>query len=204
MAERDTTPARLTPARVLLVAVLAIVVALGVAVLIAAVLSFHVKGTSMTPTLSDGDRILVDPFSDGSDVGRFEIVALRHDNARIVKRVIGLPGDEVRIDPVDDGAEVFVRPRDADGWQRVAAPVWRDNWGDVRRCCGSDGTSGAQRRAVVPDGSYFVLGDNPAISDDSRVYGWVRSDDVGQILLRVYPLERVGGVSGDFRLVPAG
>lgn len=203
MAERDTSRAHVTALRVSLAAVLVIVVALGIAIVVAAVLSFHVKGTSMTPTLSNGDRILVDPFSDAADVERFEIVALRHDGARIVKRIIGLPGDEVRIDPVDGGAEVFVRPRDADGWQRVAAPTWHVRWGDARRCCDTDGTSGAQRTAVVPDGNYFVVGDNPAISDDSRVYGWVTSDDVGRILLRVYPLDRIGGVSGDFRLVPA-
>lgn len=204
MAERDTSRTPVTALRVALAAVLVIVVALGVAIVVAAVLSFHVKGTSMTPTLSNGDRILVDPFSDVADVERFEIVALRHDGARIVKRVIGLPGDEVRIDPVDGGAEVFVRPHGDDGWQRVAVPAWQDHWGDVRRCCDTDGTSGAQDTAVVPDGSYFVLGDNPAISDDSRVYGWVTSDDVGRILLRVYPLDRIGGVSGDFRLIPAG
>lgn len=97
---------------------------------------------------------------------------------------------------------MFVRPRGADDWQRVAAPVWEGQWGNVRRCCADDGTSGAQRTAVVPDESYFVLGDNPAISDYSRVYGWVTSDDVGQILLRVYPLGRLGDVPGDFRLVP--
>ncbi|MBC6451093.1 signal peptidase I [Actinokineospora sp. HBU206404] len=189
------------------VAALAAVALVGVVV--AVTFANRVDGQSMSPTLGDGDRILLEPFFDVADLRRFDIVAARPAVGRpaVVKRVIGLPGDAVRIDiRPDGGASVLVRPAGEDVWSVVDAPVWTENWRDARLCCAADGKSGSAESAVVPPGHLFMLGDNPSQSDDSRKYGWVPIGEViGRMAWRLYPLDRVGSLDpgADMRLVRA-
>lgn len=185
-----------------------------------AVLSVRVTGSSMRPALHDGDRVVVDPFADRPR--RFDLVAARfaESGPLAVKRVIGLPGDRVRIavrlpgagaaagpDPGPDagagagpdvGADtaapaVLVRPGGVGPWQRVHNPAWQDQW---RRLAPMDET-------VVPDGSLFLLGDNPDGSEDSRQLGVAPQRLVhGTVRLRVYPLSALGRPSGGASLQP--
>lgn len=186
------------------VAALAAVALVGV--VIAVTFANRIDGQSMSPTLRDGDRILLEPFFEPADLRRFDIVAARPapGTLAVVKRVIGLPGDAVRIDVrPDGGASVLVRPAGADTWSVVDAPVWTENWHDARQCCAADGKLGAGE-PVVPAGHVFVLGDNPSQSDDSRKYGWVPiSEVIGRMSWRLYPLDRFGSLdpSADMRLI---
>ncbi|SDO73912.1 signal peptidase I [Actinokineospora alba] len=177
-----------------------------VGVVIAVTFANRIDGQSMSPTLGDGDRILLEPFFDPADLRRFDIVAARPSpgSPAVVKRVIGLPGDAVKIEVrADGGASVMVRPAGAAGWSVVDAPVWTENWHDARQCCAADGKSG-NGEAVVPAGHVFVLGDNPSQSDDSRKYGWIPiSEVIGRMAWRLYPLDRLGSLDpgADMRLV---
>lgn len=108
-----------------------------------------VRGASMHPTLHDGERIFIEPFTPWlGALSRGDIVVLAPpaSNAeRYVKRIIGLPGDVVR----EESCGLFVNDRCVAG----ARPEKRPS------IC------------IVPEGHYFVLGDNTTHSFDSRMFG---------------------------------
>lgn len=134
-----------------------------------------VRGSSMSPGIHDGDRILVDHLSYlFRDVKRGDIVVLQYPldpSLDYIKRVIGLPGDVVRV----DGEGVFVNG------DRLDEPYILE----------SDPRSHLLQ-TVAPD-SYFVMGDNRRHSSDSREFGQVpRQNLVGVVNVRVWPLGRAG------------
>jgi signal peptidase I len=169
------------------------------AVVVAALFgSFTVKGRSMQPTMSSGDRILLDPLHN-DDIERFDLVqgaqpgpARFGGGTQMVKRVIGMPGDRVAI----VGGEVpvvYVRPAGSAGVYRVDNPAWLTRTGgEVGMCCERDGTYDGDAEsaewATVPDGSLWVLGDNWGGSTDSRAFGFLPVADVsGKPWLRLLP-----------------
>ena len=134
-----------------------------------------VRGSSMSPGIHDGDRILVNHISYLlQPVQRGDIVVLRYPlDPRLdyIKRVIGLPGDTVRIHGgfVSVNGEVIEEPY-------VSRP---DPRGDL---C-----------VVVEAEHYFVMGDNRPHSSDSREFGQVpRANLVGKVDLCIWPPTRVG------------
>lgn len=133
-----------------------------------------VRGHSMQPSLHDGDRLVVDRVTHHvSGVSRFSVVVLqypRNPSVDFVKRVVGLPGDRVRL---EDGT-LYVNGRRLD-----------ESFGHVA-------DSAVMTERVVPSGCYFVLGDNRPISCDSREFGVVASGLVkGTVRARFWPLGRV-------------
>jgi signal peptidase I len=147
---------------------------------VAYILLFHlsvVRGASMNPGIHDGDRILVEhlPFVFGG-VRRGDIVVLRcpvDPTLDYIKRVIGLPGDEVRI----ENGSVFVNGTVLDE-PYVDRPDRRSKL----------------LERVAPD-HYFVLGDNREHSSDSREFGQVSRQLLrGRVDLRVWPPDRAGAV----------
>lgn len=129
-----------------------------------------VRGSSMEPCLHDGDRLVVDRVTYSiAEVGRGDVVVLRYPRdpeVDFVKRVVGLPGESVRL---CDG-ELFV-----DG-------VRLDGFGCIR----DHADFGPLR---VPAGQYFVLGDNRPISCDSRDFGLVPGELLkGRVRARFWPL----------------
>jgi signal peptidase I len=167
-----------------LLKILGMAVAGYVAVHVLVAQPFEVRQDSMMPTVLDGDFILVDKLSPAwQDYRRGDVVVFvppedAGSGLPFIKRVIGLPGDVIRleagivvVDPPDSApvrlAEPYVNGSSRDGGQAVA-------W-------------------VVPEGSIFVLGDNRAHSLDSRAFGPIDRDAVlGRAWLRYYPLDRLG------------
>lgn len=130
-----------------------------------------VRGDSMEPALRDGDRLVVDRVTYNiADVGRGDVVVLRYPRnpeVDFVKRVVALPGDQVAL----RAGVLFVN----------GAPA--DDYGCIRdRAC-----MPARR---VPDGEFFVLGDNRPVSCDSREFGLVAEHLIkGRVRARFWPLE---------------
>jgi len=149
---------------------MAILIALHVFVLQISV----VRGHSMQPSLSDGDRLVVDRLSPRlAGLSRFDVVVLRYPrdpSVDFVKRVVGLPGDHVRI----ERSGLYVNGRFIDQvFLHIDDPV------DMAEC-------------VVPEGQYLVLGDNRPISCDSREFGMVPAELVkGLVRARFWPLDRL-------------
>jgi signal peptidase I len=166
--------------------------------------SVTVKGHSMEPTVHEGDRLLM-KFWDRGTIERFDLVEARVGVAKtpVVKRVVGLPGDTVSIRFVDGAPVVAVTPAGSDKAQYVVNPRWTGQVGDrVAPCCEDDGTAGTKpHQIVVPDGEYWLLGDNWGQSDDSRTYGFVPAKDIGgQHNLRLRPLGAFGSIENPAKL----
>ena len=131
-----------------------------------------VRGSSMEPCLLDGDRLVVDRVSYSmSEVERGDVVVLRNPRNHaidFVKRVVGLPGDEVEM-------------RDGDLFVNGEAV---DHYG-----CIHDHHDLA--RLTVPSDNFFVLGDNRPVSCDSRDFGLVAKKLLkGRVRVRFWPLQR--------------
>jgi signal peptidase I len=142
--------------------------------------AFYIPSGSMEPTLMVGDRILVDKLSyDMHPVHRGDIVVFKnpipHDQAikDLVKRVIGLPGDEIS--------------SNAAGQVLIDGHILKQPWLPP----GTDPGPPVQPQRVRP-GYVFVMGDNRGESEDSRAFGQVpESTIVGRVILRVWPLSRL-------------
>lgn len=133
-------------------------------------------GSSMTPTLCNGE-IIFSVKTGKPEQG--DIIAFYYNNKILVKRVIGLPGDWVDIR--EDGV-VFINNR------MLIEPYLVDR---------DFGNADIDLPYQVPDGKYFVMGDHRAFSADSRhtAVGPISSEQiVGKIIFRVWPLERFGPV----------
>jgi signal peptidase I len=159
-------------------------------VVVGAVVSVPVSGRSMEPTLADGDRVVV---RGGVTPERFDVVVLAFEDGgpAVVKRVIALPGDHLRIEPDQPRPVVWVRVGGVGEWLRVRNPAWVGRW-----------TRGASlAETVVPDGAVFVLGDNPDGSQDSRQLGAAPVELVrGRVVWRVWPPSGLGGLPAEVTL----
>ncbi|WP_406859109.1 signal peptidase I [Streptomyces sp. HUAS MG47] len=169
-------------------------------------LSVRVDGRSMEPTLRPGERLMAAPGS-GGEVRRFDVVLLRPTGREtlVVKRVIGLPGDRVAIVSTPrDPYQVLLQIGGAGPTYRVTDPGWGARARRTANCCSELGLRSAEPALrTVPPGSFFFLGDNPDLSDDSRAYGWGEADRVtGRVALRVWPLAGPRGLGDRPGLVP--
>jgi signal peptidase I len=174
----------------IVVALLLVIVGGGVALT-----GHRVVGDSMAPTLADGELLAANPFDHGP--ARFDVVLLRASESAtgtqaLVKRVIGLPGDRIEIVPATRGPGPMVRvsPAGSVGWSQVRVVAGALPWRTRIECCTPDGrTSFHPAPATVPAGRYFVLGDNPDASIDSRAFGFTAPDAVrGVVVGRLWPL----------------
>jgi len=138
-----------------------------------------VEGTSMQPTLENQERIFINKFTYRfglGDIARGDTVVFWYPlepSKSYIKRVIGIPGDRVRI---DDG-QVFVN-----GQRLLEDYVPNDFRDHISR-----------DDEVVPPGRYFVLGDHRSSSSDSRTWGYVPRDLIyGKAVFVYWPLTKMG------------
>ena len=158
--------------------IFALVTVAAAAILIAVLLLpvLRIYGTSMNPTLTEGDIVL---SLKGSQFQTGDIVAFYYNNKILVKRVIAHTGDWVDID--DDG-NVYVNNKLLD------EPYLQDR---------ALGDCNIELPYQVPESKLFVMGDNRSVSVDSRntAVGCVAEEQiVGKIVFCVWPLNRLGYV----------
>ena len=157
---------------------------------------FEVQQKSMFPTIVEGEYILIDKLTprfseyEHGDVVVFEPPTgsgLDSEGIPFIKRVIGVPGDTITL----ENGRVFVT-RPGESPVRIEEPyVVRQPDGSVALT--QPRAANGTREWVVPDESYFVMGDNRPDSQDSRAFGPIHEDLVlGRAWLRYFPLERVG------------
>jgi len=187
-----------------------------VAAVALAALTARVEGTSMQPTLLDGDLLFVDrlgPHLRAPARGDIVVVGLNANGLAGVKRVIAVPGDTVAIDGthVDSPGGrphpvVLLRPRGVGPWERLGESYIAGDWGRPEFCCDPDGlTVGSKPRPLtLPPGEFFVLGDNRGVSIDSRKFGLVPSNRIlGVVVARYWPLDRAGEPSSSLTMTPS-
>ncbi len=178
----------------------------------------HVEGQSMVPTLHNNDLLVADKISlDFSGPSRGEIVIIKPpiiSPTDFIKRVIGLPGEWIRIAPDRNGiGHVYidtVAPTGPGGGEQLSEPYINGLWRQEVLCCTNRGQASptlppSGRWARIPPRDYFVMGDNRNVSEDSRTFGWEpRSGIVAVARLRFWPLNRLGILPGPVpTLVPS-
>ena len=187
---------------------LTITIAIAVFVITFIVQAFQIPSESMENTLLIGDYLLVDKVHYGSggvwghilpysQIQRGDIIVFRypvHPAQHFVKRVIGVPGDRIRL--VDK--QVFVNGQRLTEkyvvYKSAVADVYRDDfpamnylsanvearwWLEMRRVVHNG-------ELVVPAGQYFVMGDNRDESLDSRYWGFVPRQNIIGTPLVIY------------------
>jgi signal peptidase I len=137
----------------------------------------RVEGTSMMPRLGDQDRLFINKFVyHFEEIHRGDVVVFhypRDPQKSYIKRVIALPGDELRI---DDG-RTYVNGR------LLPEPYVPRKFHDSR----------SHDAIVIPHDQYFVMGDHRSISSDSRDFGPVARDLIyGKAAFVYWPAEDMG------------
>jgi signal peptidase I len=157
---------------------------------------FEVDQNSMMPTIQPREYVLIDKLSPRfADYRRGEVVVFQppddyqQNGIPFIKRVIGLPGDTVSL----ENGEVFITSAGGSPVRIDEPYVAVDANG--RRVPTQPRDAATTTQWTVPEGSYFVMGDNRAQSQDSRVFGPIDRDlIVGRAWLRYFPLDRIGFV----------
>jgi signal peptidase I len=147
----------------------------------------RVDGGSMLNTLHDGDRLYVnvlDMKRNGPE--RYDVVILHYPDRRgkFVKRVIGLPGDALEV---------------KEGVLYVNGEAVEEAFLAQDRTVRFSKSANNMAPTVVPEGQYFVMGDNRDNSNDSRNVGFITEDMfVGKVRYIIWPLDRIGEVADSF------
>jgi signal peptidase I len=167
--------------------------------------AFQIPSESMENTLLVGDYLLVNKLCYGGHsrvasgfgdlvmpyqkIARGDVIVFHYPvdpQQHFVKRVIGLPGDRLRMvnkrvlingKPLDEPYVRFIEPRNnlfRDDFPRVdiAAPRLAGDWWLQMTKLVVDG------QLIIPEGHYFVMGDNRDNSDDSRYWGFVPQENI--------------------------
>ena len=144
----------------------------------------EVSGSSMYDTLEDGDNLWINKLAYRfHDPERFDIVVFPYQDSSVyyIKRIIGLPGETVRIE--EDGT-IYINNEPLEenyGYETISPSM-------IGR---------ADEDIVLGENEYFVMGDNRNDSKDSRVeeVGNIKRDELeGKAAFRIWPLSKFGKV----------
>lgn len=140
-----------------------------------------VSGSSMDPTLKNGQVLILNKLA--KKITRDDIVVIdakiNGKKERIVKRIIGLPGETLEY---------------KDGFLYINGKRTHDDFVDITRDFTLESVTGKKK---IPDGYYFVMGDNRRNSLDSRDahVGLIKkSNIIGKPMLRIWPLDKIGTI----------
>jgi signal peptidase I len=145
---------------------------------------FVVNGASMDPTLTTGDYLLIDEVTYKlREPERGDVVVFRappEPSKFFIKRIIGLPGDTVSI----SGSKVTItNSQYPEGFVLSESFITHN--------------SSNQLIKKVPEGEYFVMGDNRSGSFDSRSWGTLPKEEIsGRALLRLLPIKEIDYLPG--------
>ncbi len=136
----------------------------------------RVNGTSMDSTLKDGEIMILNKITyNFNDIKRFDIVVVKTEGDKIIKRVIGLPGETLKY----ENSTLYING------QEVEEPFINEKTEDFNI---SD-----LGYSKIPSDCYFVMGDNRDNSSDSRIIGCVKKSQIeGKTSLTVFPFKNAG------------
>lgn len=136
----------------------------------------RVNGNSMYPYLKDGEILILNKFD--KDYERFDIVVAEAADTKVIKRVIGLPGENIEY----ANCKLYINGEEMEDY--------------ISECITSDfSLEELYGYVVIPEGYYFVMGDNRKESSDSRDYriGLIKEDQIeGKTFFRLTPFSRFG------------
>ena len=134
-----------------------------------------VSGDSMDPTLKDRELLLLNKINYRfNDIERFDIVVIRSEGKEIIKRVIGLPGENV----LYRNNSLYI-----DGHEIKNKYNFDTNDFSLKTICNC---------SYIPENKYLVLGDNRSVSKDSRILGFIDKKDIeGSVEVSLWPIKIV-------------
>lgn len=150
---------------------------------------FVVSGTSMVPTYQDANYLIIDELTYRFRLPERGDVVIFHPpidmSTYYIKRIIGVPGDTVTIKDSVVEIKNAEKPEGVVLSETYITPdMAHDNFS-----------------ITVPEGQYFVMGDNRPASYDSRRWGLLPKKNItGRVFLRLFPLNKIGLFPGEFPL----
>ena len=153
----------------------------GILLLIVLIRSFiitpvRVDGSSMSKTLEEGDILLLNKLDQNYE--RFEIIVFDMSGEKLIKRIIGLPGETVEF----KNNVLYINGEKVE--ENYGTGITADfNLSDLEY-------------TVIPDNTYFVVGDNRNNSLDSRYFGCIdQSQIIGTVHITIFPFSKFGKVN---------
>jgi signal peptidase I len=169
----------------------AIVVALILTLIIRTfvVQAFKIPSSSMYPTLMKGDKLFVNKFLYRfRDPQRWEIIVFKYPEdpqKDFIKRLIATEGETVEI----KGGIIYIDENPQELPEDIENNIYYNQ----------EPFAGLGQKIIVPEDSYYVLGDNSSSSRDSRYWGFVpKKYMVGKAFFRWWPIHRVGRLDRAF------
>ena len=148
--------------------------------------TFQVEGSSMEPQLHNQDQMVM---LRNNEIERFDVVVFpdpRGSGDSYVKRIIGQPGDELYF----SNDTLYLNNQAVE--EPYLEPLKSETEGKFTEDFSLWDTLGLTQ---VPEGYYFVMGDNRPYSGDSRQFGLIQSEDIQGVTNFVYfPFERFGKI----------
>ncbi|MGA3677767.1 signal peptidase I [Lysinibacillus agricola] len=148
-----------------------------------------VKGASMMPTLEDHDRVIVNKIGPTlQSYDRFDIVVIEmNEETNYIKRIIGLPGD--KIEYKDD--QLYIN---GEKYNEPYLDQYKNELKDTGTLTYDFTLEQNLGETTVPEGHYFVLGDNRRVSNDSRnpEVGFISEEQImGTTNIICWPMEHI-------------
>lgn len=130
-----------------------------------------VNGPSMLNTLHDKDIMILDKIGMRlTGIDRFDIVVIQTNHNKIIKRIVGLPGETIEY----KGNKLYIDGKEL-----------KDSF--------ANGVTYDFEKIEIPEDTYYVLGDNREDSVDSRILGTISKKDIlGHATFIIYPFNRFG------------
>ena len=134
----------------------------------------QVDGMSMYPTLDHKEILILKKYDKSYD--RFDIVVFNYNDTKLIKRVIGLPGDYVEY----KNNKLYINGKHVKEYFLTDEETYDFSLKDLGY-------------KTIPKGYYFVMGDNRTNSKDSRIIGLISAKDIeGTTNFAVFPLNKFG------------
>ena len=133
-----------------------------------------VSGDSMVPTLEDKQLLLLNKINyKFNDIERFDIVVIRLENKEIIKRIIGLPGEEV----LYRSNTLYINGHEIENKYNFDTEDF-----SLKTICNC---------TRIPEDKYLVLGDNRGVSADSRIMGLIDREAIeGSVEISLWPIKK--------------
>ena len=137
----------------------------------------RVDGDSMRESLHNGDILILNKLD--NNYKRFDVVVVNYNKSKLVKRIIGLPGENIEY----KNNKLYINNKEIEDVETIRTLDF----------------SLEELYAIkkIPNDYYFVMGDNRGNSLDSRDYrvGLIKKDDiVGITIFRIFPFNKIGVV----------
>ena len=135
-----------------------------------------VVGDSMVPTLKDNQILLLNKIDYRfNEIERYDIVVIKVGKSEIIKRVIGLPGENIEY----RNNTLYI-----DGHEEISEFNFDTEDFNLQGIC--------SKCDKIPQDKYLVLGDNRLVSSDSRIIGLIDKEDIlGSTSISIWPIKKV-------------